>query len=80
MGAEGFEQPEKTSKKTGVRESGGNKSGNINGENGAGGGSPRTPETPNDPQLAAVIEAWHELPAAVRTGIVAMVSAAGGER
>ena len=30
----------------------------------------------NDPDLAAVVEAWSELPEAVRAGIVAMVKAA----
>jgi hypothetical protein len=29
-----------------------------------------------DPHLAAVIEAWHRLPEALRAGIVAMVKAA----
>ena len=32
---------------------------------------------PNDPDLAAVIHAWADLPEAVRAGIVAMVRAAG---
>ncbi len=31
---------------------------------------------PDDPGLAAVVEAWPELPEAIRTGIVAMVKAA----
>jgi len=31
---------------------------------------------PSDPGLAAVIDAWPELPEAVRAGIVAMVKAA----
>jgi hypothetical protein len=34
---------------------------------------------PTDPDLAAVIEAWDRLPAAVRAGIVAMVRAASGK-
>jgi len=33
----------------------------------------------NDPGLRAVIEAWSQLPAAVRAGIVAMVKAASEE-
>ena len=32
----------------------------------------------NDPELAAVIAAWPELPEAIRAGIVAMVRAAKG--
>ena len=35
---------------------------------------------PSDPDLAAVIDAWDELPMAVRVGIVAMVRAADGRR
>jgi hypothetical protein len=30
-----------------------------------------------DPELAAVVEAWDRLPAAIRAGIVAMVEATG---
>ena len=33
-----------------------------------------------DPDLAAVVAAWPELPAAIRAGIVAMVKAASPER
>ena len=33
-------------------------------------------ETPPDPDLRAVIEAWPDLPKAIRAGIVAMVTAA----
>ena len=32
-----------------------------------------------DPDLAAVVKAWPELPRAVRAGILAMVRASGGE-
>ncbi|QKK09289.1 MAG: hypothetical protein HND58_14740 [Planctomycetota bacterium] len=39
-----------------------------------------TPEAPADPDLAAVVAAWDDLPPAVRAGIVAMVSAAGQRR
>ncbi len=47
-----------------------------------------TPETPasnhdslteNDPDLAAVVEAWADLPDAVRAGIVAMVRASASD-
>ena len=37
------------------------------------------PDAPADPELAAVVAAWSDLPAAVRAGIVAMVKAAGGK-
>jgi hypothetical protein len=33
-----------------------------------------------DPDLAAVVEAWPTLPAAIRAGILAMVKAASGAR
>jgi hypothetical protein len=32
-----------------------------------------------DPDLAAVVAAWPELPVAIRAGIVAMIKAASGE-
>ena len=35
---------------------------------------------PDDPGLAAVVEAWPELPDAIKAGIVAMVRAASGSR
>ena len=62
-----------------VSESGGSKSGN----NGAGFGPPTptaTPPKPADPELAAVVAAWPDLPPALRAGIAAMVAAAGGGR
>ena len=34
------------------------------------------PDLRTDPDLAAVVEAWGDLPAAVRAGVVAMVRAA----
>jgi len=37
---------------------------------------PVTPADPADPELAAVVEAWPDLTAAVRAGIVAIVTAA----
>ncbi|MFH0983719.1 MAG: hypothetical protein V2A79_19565 [Planctomycetota bacterium] len=39
-----------------------------------------TPGTqPADPDLAAVVNAWPALPAAVKAGIVAMIRATAGE-
>ena len=35
------------------------------------------PEAPTDPDLAAVVAAWADLPTAIRAGIVAMVKAGG---
>jgi hypothetical protein len=37
-------------------------------------------DKPADPDLAAVVEAWDRLPAAVRAGIVAMAKAVAGEQ
>ncbi len=33
-----------------------------------------------DPDLAAVVDAWPELPGAIKAGIVAMVKAGSGDR
>ena len=47
-------------------------------EGGAESGAP-TLTTPNiDPDLAALIDAWPNLPDAIRAGILAMIRAAGG--
>jgi len=32
-----------------------------------------------DPELAAVVAAWEDLPSAVRAGVLAMVRAIGGQ-
>ena len=58
--------------KTRVSDSGGSKSGNIGTES----GPAIPPATTTDPDLAAVVAAWADLPPAVRAGIVAMVGAA----
>ena len=74
---EGLEQSRFSSGNAGVGESGGSKSGNK----GAGFGPPTPPATPpkpTDPELAAVVAAWPDLPPAIRAGIAAMVRAAGG--
>ncbi len=71
----GFEQPQFPTGNTAVSETGGNRTGNT----GAGFGPmtpPATPPKPTDPELAAVVAAWPDLPAALRAGIVAMVAAA----
>ncbi len=36
-----------------------------------------TPEAPADPELAAVVRAWPDLPPAIRAGVLALVKAAG---
>ena len=74
MGAGGLEHPSKTPGNTLVSDSGGSKSGNKEG----GFGPPTAPPKPTDPELAAVVAAWPDLPPALRAGIVAMVKAAGG--
>lgn len=57
---------------TRVSESGGSNSGNEE----AGEGVPTPPVKPTDPDLAAVVAVWPDLPPALRAGIVAMVKAA----
>jgi len=41
---------------------------------------PAMPTKPADPELAAVVAAWPDLPPALREGIVAMVAATGAVR
>ncbi|GIK17963.1 MAG: hypothetical protein BroJett004_01270 [Planctomycetota bacterium] len=53
-------------------ESGGNKSGNT----GARFGDSAGVATPTDPELAAVVAAWPDLPPAIRAGVLALVKAA----
>lgn len=77
MPAEGLEHPANPAGNSRVPDSGGSKSGN----NGGGFGPatpPATPTLPTDPELAAVVAAWSDLPPAVRAGIVVMVKVAGG--
>lgn len=74
MPPEGLEHPANPAGNTRVSDSGGSKSGN----NGAGFGPLTPPAKPTDPELAAVVAAWTDLPPAVRAGIVAMVRAAAG--
>jgi len=66
MGVTGPEHPTKTPTITRVSETGGAESGAL------GADAPC-----EDPDLAAVVTAWSELPEAVRVGILAMVRAAG---
>ncbi|MDX9912882.1 MAG: hypothetical protein RBS39_13745 [Phycisphaerales bacterium] len=74
MGATGLAQPPKSSEKTPNQGRGGNKSGNIVGGDGTAALAAAS-QLPTDPDLARVVEAWENLPAAVRAGIVAMVRA-----
>lgn len=78
MPPEGLEHSRFSPGNTRVPDSRGSKSGNI----GAGSTPPTPPPKPTDPDLAAVVAAWANLPPAVRAGIVAMVGAAvpGGGR
>ncbi|MBL9032754.1 MAG: hypothetical protein JNM80_13755 [Phycisphaerae bacterium] len=82
MGDTGLELPANPAGNTPVSESGGSKSGNK----GGGFGSPTppasatapTPATPTDPELAAVVAVWSDLPPAIRAGVLALVKAAKG--
>ena len=38
----------------------------------------RTPATPTDPQLAAVVAAWPNLPEPIRRAVLALIGAGGG--
>jgi len=68
----GSELSRNPSGNTHVPESGGSKSGNK----GAGLGPATPPAKPTEPELAAVVAAWPDLPPTIRAGIVALVNAA----
>lgn len=72
MPRSGLEHLRFPSGNAGVSESGGSKSGNK----GGGFGPPTPPATPTDPELAAVVAAWPDLPPAIRAGVLALVKAA----
>ncbi len=62
----------------GIDDSGGSKSGNIQASFGSPTPTPATPAPPakpTDPALAAIVAAWPNLPPAIRSGVVAMVTA-----
>jgi len=65
----GVEQPHNPSKKTPGSETGGAES-----------GAQRAPNGPIDPQLKQVIDAWSNLPQAVKAGILAMIDATQAKR
>jgi hypothetical protein len=75
VGVTGLEHPANPKPNTPIPESGGSKSGNTGGGFGPP-TPPATPPKPTDPELAAVVAAWPDLPPAIRAGIVAMVKAA----
>jgi hypothetical protein len=72
----GFALSQNPSGKPGVCDSGGAESGAV------GGDSPGTTSIGQariaDPDLAAVVAAWTNLPPAIKAGILAMVGASGG--
>lgn len=80
MGATGLEHPSIPTGKSQVSDSGGSKSGNKSGNksgSNAGGPEPTLPtDPPADPDLAALVRAWPDLPPALRAGIVALVRTA----
>jgi hypothetical protein len=61
---QGFEHPPNSSEKPWIQEQGGAESGARNAR-----------EEQLDPDLAAIVNAWPELPAAIRAGILAMIRA-----
>jgi hypothetical protein len=81
VGAAGFEPSQFPPRKPLVGDSGGSKTGNTGAETpptpvSTSTPTPPAPEAPADPELAAVVAAWADLPPAVRAGIVAMVAVA----
>jgi hypothetical protein len=71
MGDGGLELPGFPAGKSEVAGSGGNKSGNT----GARIGDSAGVATPSDPELAAVVAAWPDLPPGIRAGVLALVKA-----
>ncbi|MBC7834257.1 MAG: hypothetical protein H7Y88_04045 [Phycisphaerales bacterium] len=71
---EGLEPSGVSSGNTKVLQSGGSKSGNK--DTPLGDSAAEAKRT--DPDLAAVVVAWPDLPTAIRVGVLAMVKAAGG--
>lgn len=72
MGRAGLEHPPESPGNKGVSLSGGAKCGALPGDS-----DPNpTPATPTDPELAAVVAAWPDLPPAIRAGVLALVKAA----
>jgi len=69
MGAVGFEHPSEMPDKQRIPADRGTESGTL----GDGAASNRQPA---DPDLADVVKAWPDLPAAVKAGILAMIRAA----
>lgn len=69
IAATGLEHPSNSPEKQGFPAQGGAESGALGGES-------ATNQQPADPDLAAVVSAWANLPAAIRAGIVAMVKTA----
>ncbi|MBX3359908.1 MAG: hypothetical protein KF912_08010 [Phycisphaeraceae bacterium] len=77
MGATGLEPSRDSGGKAGGSLSGGNKSGNNRPDSSAPAHLPPTPvpAKPTDPELAAVVAAWPDLPPAIRAGVLALVNA-----
>lgn len=69
MGRTGLEHIAKTPGKIGVSNSGGAECGAVADQ-----------IDPIDPELQLIIDAWPDLPVAVRAGITAMVAAASGDK
>jgi hypothetical protein len=68
----GCEHPADSAGKSGISQQGGTESGPL-------GGDLASIRQPADSDLAAVVEAWPDLPAAIRAGILAMIQAAKGD-
>ena len=64
----GAEHPAQTPRKKAISDQGGAESGAPD--------APDAPNRPDDPDLSRLINAWPNLPEAIRAGIVAMVNAA----
>jgi len=76
MGRAGLEHPPESPGNTSVSLPSGAKCGALSRDS-----DPNPPPAkPTDPELAAVVAAWPDLPPAIRAGVLALVKAAGGGR